>query len=282
MSKRNSTTRARRSAQAGSFELFVHPQRSTPARALGLMWRLRVEITLIIGVVLVWSWLTDRLPTWGAALVLLGSLTLLLIIPVTRRYVVCHLWCTLTRHRVRSCLVQARVMTHEGLLPLFVWTRPTPVGERLWLLLRPGLSSRDLEVAAEKIAAACWARNARVQVNPDRASTVWIDVIRRDPLAGTDQITSPLLRGVPVEDDTTSDEDGQLLALPDRTTVHPTAPPSGVSAPGGAPPPIHVVSAPTGTRPTKRTSPRTTPVTEDQSVAPGMRGRSGEDVSDYV
>jgi len=281
MSKRNSTTRARQSAKAGTFEVFIHPQRSTPARALGLLWRLRVEITLIISLLLAWSWLADRLPTWGAALVLLGPLALLLTIPVTRRYLVRHAWCTITRHRVRSCLVQARVMTHEGLLPLFVWTRPTPVGERVRLLLRPGLSSRDVEAAAGKIAAACWARDARVQVNPDRACTVWIDVIRRDPLAGTDQITSPLLHGVPVEDDS-ADEDGQWLALPDRTTVHPTAPPSGVSAPGGAPASIHVVSAPIGTRPTKRTSPRTTPVTEDQSVASGMRGRSGEDVSDYV
>src|SRR5918997_7175940 len=213
MSKRNSTTRARRSAKAGSFELFVHPQRSTPARVFGLMWRLRVEIILIIVVVTVWSWLSDRLPVWGTALVLLGLLVLVLAVPPTRRWVLRHLWCTITRHRVRACLLQARVMTHEGLLPLFVWTRPTPVGERVRLLLRPGLSGRDVESAGEKIAAPCWARDARVQVNPDRASTVWIDVIRRDPLAGTDQITSPLLRGV--SEHHAPEDNGMLLALPD-------------------------------------------------------------------
>jgi hypothetical protein len=109
---------------------------------------------------------------------------------------------------------------------------------------------------------------------------VWIDVIRRDPLAGTGQITSPLLRGVPEHDST--DEHPALLALPDRTTVHPAPSPVDGSAPGGAPPSIHPVSAPTGTRPAKRTHPRTTPVTDEQMTVPAMCGRSGEDVSDYV
>ena len=78
-------------------------------------------------------------------------------------------------------LVQSRVMTHEGLLPLFMWTRPTPVGERLWLWLRPGLPGRDIDAVTDRIAAACWAASARVKVSPKRAAVVSVEVIRRDP-----------------------------------------------------------------------------------------------------
>jgi hypothetical protein len=168
-------------------------------------------------------------------------------------------------------------MTHEGLLPLFVWTRPTPVGERLWLWLRPGLSGRDIDNVTDRIAAACWASSARVKVSPKRAAVVSVDVIRRDPLATSGQITSPLLAGVhPVHFDT----DAEIIPLPDRSTV---TPPSSVE--GQEPGDVPFVEPVRATRggATKRTSTRTAPPAEPTEPSTAdVLGWSGKDVSDYV
>jgi hypothetical protein len=168
-------------------------------------------------------------------------------------------------------------MTHEGLLPLFMWTRPTPVGERLWLWLRPGLSGRDIDNVTDRIAAACWAASARVKVSPKRAAVVSVDVIRRDPLATSGQITSPLLAGVhPAHFDT----DAEIIPLPHRSTV---TPPSSVE--GREPGDAAFVEPVRATRggATKRTSTRTAPPAEltEPSTA-DVLGWSGKDVSDYV
>ncbi|MDQ3885660.1 MAG: hypothetical protein M3308_01255 [Actinomycetota bacterium] len=268
-------TRARQSARTGSFEIFTYPQRSTPARIAGLLWRWRIELMVLTVLVITWAWLVDRLPTWGAWLCLLGTLAVLLAVPVSRRYVLRRIWCVISRHRVRKCFVQARVMTHEGLLPLFIWTRPTPVGERLRIWLRPGLSVRDIETTTDRIAAACWARDARVQVHPKRVSTVWVHVIRRDPLAGSGQISSPLLDGITPNQD---EEYGQLIPLPDRATVTAAMPAPGTA--GEAPISTHSATATRATAP-KRTTTRSTPAADENS-APVVLGWSGEDVSDYV
>ena len=66
----------------------------------------------------------------------------------------------------------------------------------MWLWLRPGLSGRDIDNVTDRIAAACWAASARVKVSPKRAAVVSVEVIRRDPLATSGQINSPLLDGV--------------------------------------------------------------------------------------
>src|SRR3712207_1572027 len=164
-------------------------------------------------------------------------------------------------------------MTHEGLLPLFLWTRPTLVGERLWLWLRPGLSGRDIEHVADRIAAACCAASARVTVSSTRAAVVWVEVIRRDPLA-TGQITSPLLDGVhPNHFDT----DAHVIPLPDRTTVTPPPPVEG-AAPGD--PPVVADPAPaTRSGATKRTSTRTVAsVGNPDPATAGVVGWSGKDV----
>ena len=42
-------------------------------------------------------------------------------------------------------MVQSRVMNHRGYVPWLLWVRPTNVGERAWLLMRPGICAEDLE-----------------------------------------------------------------------------------------------------------------------------------------
>ena len=139
-----------------------------------------------------WLWLIDRVPRWAAVTVVAVVMVGLIAWGPSRRFVAGHAWCTVTRHRLRSCLVQSRVMNSRGYVPWCLWVRPTNVGERVWLLMRPGICAEDVESRTAQIAAACWARDARVRAWRRLVAVVLVDVIRRDPLAAGRQIGSPL------------------------------------------------------------------------------------------
>jgi hypothetical protein len=91
-------------------------------------------------------------------------------------------------------LVQIRTMNYDGYLPWTVWVSPTEVGEKVRLFMRPGLSVRDLEDRIEAIAAACWAREARVSRSRKNAARVVVEIIRRDPLTADRVVANPLTR----------------------------------------------------------------------------------------
>ncbi|MFC7660552.1 hypothetical protein ACFQV8_34900 [Pseudonocardia benzenivorans] len=70
------------------FEVFTRPQRSLPARLLGLVIRWRAEI-LVFGLVLTaWVWLTKQMPTWAAGATLGSVVMVLMVWPTSRRYLV--------------------------------------------------------------------------------------------------------------------------------------------------------------------------------------------------
>ena len=101
-------------------------------------------------------------------------------------------WCLITRHRIRTCFSEFIITNRTGSLPLILWARPTPVGERVWIWLRPGLAIDDLLNRLDKIAVACWATAAVAEAaSRSNAAFVRMDIKRRDALTGT--ITSPLL-----------------------------------------------------------------------------------------
>ena len=101
-------------------------------------------------------------------------------------------WCLITRHRVRTCFSEFIITNRTGSLPLILWARPTPAGERVWIWLRPGLSLDVLQDRLDKIAVTCWATAALAEAaSASNAAFVRLDIKRRDVLGGT--ITSPLL-----------------------------------------------------------------------------------------
>jgi len=101
-------------------------------------------------------------------------------------------WCLVTRHRIQTCFSEFIITNRTGSLPLILWARPTPVGERVWIWLRPGLALADLQKRLDQIAVACWATAALAEVaSRSNAALVRMDIKRRDVLGGT--ITSPLL-----------------------------------------------------------------------------------------
>jgi hypothetical protein len=78
---------------------------------------------------------------------------------------------------------ETRMHTRSGRLSLILWIRPTEVGERAWVWCRAGICAEDLEAHTGEIAAACYAREARVAKSPRWAQLVLVNIVRRDTLA---------------------------------------------------------------------------------------------------
>ncbi len=172
------------------FEILTRPQRSLPARLVGLAIRLRAELFVALVALLAWAWLSDQMPAWLIGL--LAGLVLLVagIWPTSRRYVVRRGYAVMTRHRLRAVFVERRIMNYSGNVPVLLWSRPTPVGERVWVLLRAGIDAGDIEHNLSHVASTCWASNARLTAHRKVSALVMLDVVRRDPLTGR-PVTSP-------------------------------------------------------------------------------------------
>ena len=190
MSKTNGNSRNQRNDPYQLDKLFVKFNH-TPA---GIAWRWRTELLTLSGLAAVF-W---RLDTWTSAIwggVILGGLTVVVLaVPHSRRFITRRFWCVLARHRLQRLCYEARLHTRNGRLPLILWTRPTKVGERTWVLCRAGICAEDFDAHIGELRAACYARDARVTRNRRWSQLVTIDIIRRDTLAAGELIASPLAR----------------------------------------------------------------------------------------
>jgi hypothetical protein len=171
-------------------ELFVKFHR-TPA---GIAWRWRTELIILSALAAAW-W---RLDTWTtltwAIIVMAAALALLGAVPHSRRFITRRFWCVLARHRIHRLCYEVRLHTRAGRLPLVLWIRPTQVGERAWVLCRAGISAEDFADHTEHLRGACYARDARATRHRRWSHLVTIDIIRRDTLAASNTISSPLAR----------------------------------------------------------------------------------------
>jgi hypothetical protein len=160
----------------------------------GIAWRWRTELLVLTGLAVVF-W---RLDTWTnaiwAAVILAALAVVFLAVPHSRRFITRRFWCVLARHRLQRLCYEARLHTRSGRLPLVLWTRPTKVGERTWVLCRAGICAEDFQAHIGELRAACYARDARVTRNTRWSQLVTIDIIRRDTLAARHTIASPLAR----------------------------------------------------------------------------------------
>ncbi|WP_426505401.1 hypothetical protein ACPPVO_47140 [Dactylosporangium sp. McL0621] len=161
---------------------------------LRALWWWSVELLTLAGLLWVWVELSQVLAWWGAFSVLALTAVGLALVERVRRTAVALGWCVVDRHRLRLSFVRiVRGSSHGGVpvLPLMLWARPTPAGERVWVLLRPGLAMSDLEGKTDKLAVACWASEVRVaRASARSAAFLRVDVARRDPL--TQKVRSPL------------------------------------------------------------------------------------------
>jgi hypothetical protein len=167
-------------------------------------------------------------------------------------------YCFIARHRLRVCFNEFIITNRTGSLPLILWARPTPVGERVWIWLRPGLSVNDLQGRLDKIAPACWADAATIERASDtNAAFVRLDIKRRQVLNGT--VESPLVDLVDPDAPATEREVDDVPAALDLTDVTAAS--------------VTVAPRREDKKPTKNPAPE--PVTT--SAAAG-----GEDVSDWI
>src|SRR6266516_4295832 len=82
--------------------------------------------------------------------------------------------------------------TAAGRLPLVLRIHPTKVGERALIWCRAGICAADFEAHTPEIAAACYARQARVEGNKRWAQLLYLDIVRRDTLGAHHVIPSGL------------------------------------------------------------------------------------------
>ncbi len=195
MAKTRTRVRGSRSNRLGAIEV-LSPQlhRSWIVQVLLAIWRWSIEITLLVLLITVWFRLSAHMPNYAVAAVLVVPFAIGANFPRVRRQLTGWCWVLIVRHRFRAALVQTGVRNRSGKLPWIVAWRPTAVGERVTLLMVAGMSATDVENAAEAIAAACWARQVRVDKNRRSSAFVRVHVIRRDPLESAKPIGSRLMR----------------------------------------------------------------------------------------
>lgn len=248
-------------------ELLGRPRREARwVRVLGWMVRARAELTVVTFVVA--GFVLLRVPaglSGRTALIIETSVIIVVVaLPATRA----RIWAVTSRHRVFKCFVETRTMTPDGAVPYMVWSSPSPVGERIRVWLPAGLSVKDLDPIIEALAAACYAAEARVEVNRRFTHLVTIIIVRRDPFTGkrlepayTQRVTR------------TKGSGGAFTPLPDRDTLPVPTPPA-------AHPTVTGVIGKNGRRiPTGRDTTHTRP---EPSIPPPVVGVGGMDVSDYV
>ncbi len=162
--------------------------------AAGVAWRWRTELMLLtLTIAAVWRLALLITIVW-AVVVLAAFVGILLATPVTRRFAARRFWCVLARHRIQRLCYEARLHTRSGRIPLVLWIRPTKVGERAWLLCRAGICVEDFQAHLGELRAACFARDARATHNARWSHMVTIDIVRRDTLAASNIIQSPLTK----------------------------------------------------------------------------------------
>ncbi|MDM4721614.1 hypothetical protein QTQ03_19200 [Micromonospora sp. WMMA1363] len=160
-----------------------------------LLWWWTPETLLSAGLLTGWVQLANHTPTVVTLIVVALVVGVPAAIPAVRRQVKAWGWCLVVRHRLRVCFAQFIIANQSGSLPLILWARPTPVGERVWVYLRPGLSAKDLESRLDKIAVTCHASTVLIErAGESNAAYLRFDIKRREVLNA--RVGSPLVDAI--------------------------------------------------------------------------------------
>ena len=171
-------------------EMFVRGRRTTA----GVIWRFRTELAVLTtGIAGVWE-LAKAVTTAWLTLILIMAATAVTVLPQARQFITRRAWCVLSRHRIQKVCFETRMHTRTGRLPLILRIHPTQVGERALIWCRAGICAADFEAHTPEIAAACYARQARVEGSKRWAQLVQLDIVRRDTLGAHTVIPSGVVR----------------------------------------------------------------------------------------
>src|SRR5437762_11062281 len=151
-------------------EMLVRGKRT----AAGVIWRFRTEVTVLVtSTAGMWE-LAKAVTTAWLMVILIMTGTAVTVLPWIRRFIIRRAWCVLSRHRIQKVCFETRMHTRSGRLPLVLRICPTEVGERALIWCRAGICVEDFEAHAAEIAAACYAREARIQGNKRWAQLVTV------------------------------------------------------------------------------------------------------------
>src|SRR5215467_364146 len=165
--------------------------------AAGVMWRFRTEVmVLVTGTAGVWELAKVVTTAWLTVILILAG-TAVTVVPQARRFITRRAWCVLSRHRIQKVCYETRMHTRSGRLPLVLRIHPTKVGERALIWCRAGICAADFEAHTPEIAAACYARQARVEGNRRWAQLLNVDIVRHDTLGAHHVIPSGIARMSP-------------------------------------------------------------------------------------
>jgi hypothetical protein len=165
--------------------------------AAGTLFRFRTELATLT-VVTTGGWeLAKAVTLIWAMVILTATATVVAVLPWTRQFIIRRAWCVLSRHRIQKVCYETRMHTRSGRLPLVLRIHPTQVGERALIWCRAGICAADFEAHTPEMAAACYARQARVESNKRWAQLVQLDIVRRDTLASHHVISSGIARMSP-------------------------------------------------------------------------------------
>ena len=256
------------------------------AQFLLVIWRWWIEGAIVAGLVYVYLYLHDDMPPWAAVCVIIAPITVCLLLPIPGRWMRGWAWCMVTRHRVRAFLVENGIRNRSGKLPWILATYPTPVGERVWLLLIAGMSVDDVSDRVTALAATCWARDARLDRTKRSAAVVRVDIIRRDPLATNKPLKSTLVDKAPSRSG--DSVPGEVVLAPVASVKKPpewaldtyTAGSHSIF-PTKADQATGMQAVPGKTTPSATTKPAKNKPVSDPTLTPGFVV-NGEDVTDYV
>jgi hypothetical protein len=160
--------------------------------AAGTLWRFRTELATLATVTAAAWQLAIVITTAWMVIIFTASFVIVTVLPWPRRFIVRRAWCVLSRHRIQRVCFETRMHTRSGRLPLVLRISPTKVGERALIWCRAGICAEDFEAHAAEIAAACYARQARIEGSKRWAQLVQLDIVRRDTLAPHHVIPSGL------------------------------------------------------------------------------------------
>ena len=170
--------------------------------AAGVLWRFRTELAGLA---------VTGTATWQLAVAIGVALALAIlafvagavfILPPARRFVIRRVWCIHSRHRLQRVFFETRMHTRSGRLSLVLRIHPTEVGEKALIWCRAGICFEDFEAHTGEIAAACYAREARIERSKRWAQLVHVNIVRRDTLAAHNVIASGLASKVPAARET--------------------------------------------------------------------------------
>jgi hypothetical protein len=175
---RRQRRRAHRGELIGELQRELRPV--APPNAFVLLWRWRWELVIFAGIPAGLSALMIKFgPVWGLAF--LGMAAIASAWPQARNWLIAHMRCILTAHRVRTGCAQAWIQTRYGKLPIILRTTPQPYGERVYIWCRAGISPEDFEAARDILRSACWARDMHVTSSTRYSHIVILEVVRYLP-----------------------------------------------------------------------------------------------------